>query len=112
MERGCSGFGSMDAIGMLFEWPSTTAGCSAASFSTATDRAVGINAASPLPSTLRGLSGALFTGEDLLCELHIAFRSSGTAIVRKDGLSETWRFRQPNAPGDHGFEYLVLKEFA
>lgn len=75
-----------------------------------TARALGMRAESPLPSTLRCLSG-LFTGEDLLCELDIAFSAARTDVIRNDGLSETRGFGEAYASGDYCREDLIGEEF-
>src|SRR5579871_286585 len=81
-------------------------GVDAASVSTL----VGRRAESPLPSALRCLSGALFMSQDLLCQLDIAFCSSGPDIVGNNWLAEAGSLGQSNAARDDGLEHLVLEE--
>src|ERR1035438_3151963 len=71
---------------------------------------VGKRAESPFPKALRCLSGALFMGEDLLCQLNIAFGPSGSDVVGDYWLAETRGFRQANAAWDHRPEDVVFEE--
>src|ERR1035438_7664811 len=71
---------------------------------------VGRRAESPLPSALRCLSGALFMGEDLLCQLNIAFGPSGSDIVGDYWLTEARGFCETNTAWDDGFEDTVFEE--
>src|ERR1700722_7666230 len=77
----------------------------------ATGGRVGRRALSPLPSTLRALSG-LFTIQNLICQLNIAFRALGTRIVSQNRFPEAWRLGQANTPRDDGSEDLIFEELA
>src|SRR5580700_787584 len=73
---------------------------------------VGRRAERPLPKALRCLSGALFMGQDLLCQLNIAFGAAGADVVRQNRLTETGGFRQANTAWNDGLEDVILEELA
>src|SRR5947209_16917856 len=99
IRRGCSGLGSMPSIGTDRE----------TSCATGAGARVGSSVPSPRPSALRELSG-LFMVENLFGEFDIAFGAARSRIVSQNRLPEARRFRQPNAPRNHGFEDLVLEK--
>src|SRR6185437_15753399 len=115
--RGCSGFGSISvtardrtrfvavswsAIAESKGWPWLGGG---------TGRA-GRRAASPLPSALRVLSGALFMRKDLLGQLNIAFSAPGADVIVQNRLTKARSFSEPDATWNHGFKDLPAEEFA
>src|SRR5487761_1045924 len=63
-----------------------------------------ISALSPLPNAF------LVIGDDLLCELNIAFGAFTTNVVEDYRLSVAWSFRQPHVPWDHSCEDLRAKK--
>src|SRR5579872_129112 len=63
-----------------------------------------ISALSPLPNAF------LVIGDDLLCELNIAFSAFTTNVVEYYGLSVTWGFRKADVPRDHCREDLGAEE--
>src|SRR6185437_1529375 len=63
-----------------------------------------ISALSPLPNAF------LVIGDDLLCELNIAFGTFTTYVVEYDRFSMTWGFRKADIPRDHGGEHLSAEE--
>src|SRR5258708_13045238 len=73
---------------------------------------VGRRAESPLPNALRGLSGALFMGQDLLCQLNVALGAARAQVIRKNGLAEAGVLRQTNAAGNYSAKDALLKEFS
>src|SRR5579885_1419938 len=71
---------------------------------------VGSRADSPLPRALRCLSVPVFMFQDLLGELDIAFRTSGTRIVNQNWLAVTRRLSELYAPRDDRCEDITRKE--
>src|SRR5487761_705952 len=63
-----------------------------------------ISALSPLPNAF------LVIGDDLLCELNIAFSAFTTNVVEYYWLSMTWCFRQADVPGNHCGKHLSAEE--
>ena len=59
---------------------------------------------------MRGLSGALFMSQDLLCQLNIAFGAAGSNVIGDDGFAEAGGFREANAARDDGLEDLIFEE--
>jgi hypothetical protein len=51
-------------------------------------------------------------GQDLLCQLNIAFGASGADVVGQNRLAETGGFCQANAARDDGLEDVVFEELA
>src|SRR6185436_17526616 len=82
--RGWTGFGSISSIRIRVGVSGVGAGCAAAAL--VTGGLFGKSAVSPLPSALRGPSGSLFIGENLLGQLDITFSARGTHIIAQDGL--------------------------
>src|SRR5260221_4040147 len=73
---------------------------------------VGRRAESPLPNALRGLSGALFMGQDLLCQLNVALGAARAQIIRKNRLAKAGGLCQSNAARNYGLKDFLLKEFS
>src|SRR6266436_4654786 len=73
---------------------------------------VGRRAESPLPNALRGLSGALFMGQDLLCQLNVALGAARAQIIRKNRLAKTGSLGKANTPRNYGLKDALLEEFA
>src|SRR5258707_15696056 len=71
---------------------------------------VGRRAESPLPNALRGLSGALFMGQDLLCQLNVALGAARAQVIRKNRLAETGCLSKANTPRNYGLKDALLKE--
>src|SRR6185437_4803267 len=65
-----------------------------------------ISALSPLPNAF------LVIGDDLLCELNIAFSAFTTNVVEYYRLSVAWGFCQTDIPGNHRSENLGAEEAA
>ena len=71
---------------------------------------VGSRAERPLPKALRCLSGVLFMGQDLLCQLNVALGSARADVIGDNRLTETGGFRQTDAARDHGFKDAFSKK--
>src|SRR5258708_6238541 len=71
---------------------------------------VGRRAERPLPNALRGLSGALFMGQDLLCQLNVALGAARAQVIRKNGLTEARGLCQSNAARNYSAKDALLKE--
>src|ERR1700685_2427851 len=74
---------------------------------------LGNRAERPLPSAFRGfLSGSLFMGPHLLCELNICLGPAGFGIVGEDGFPEARGFGQADATGNHCLKDFLAEELA
>src|SRR5260370_36909217 len=73
---------------------------------------VGRRAERPLPNALRCLSGALFMGQDLLCQLNVALGAARAQVVRKNGLAETGGLCEANAARNYGAKDALLKKIS
>src|SRR6202171_3938901 len=107
--RGCNGLGSIRSMETTLAGAPSGAGTS--SGSTAVGRA-GSSAERPLPNALRGLSGALFMSQDLLCKLYVALGAAGAKVVGEDRFAETGGLREPDAARDYGLKYVLIEELA
>src|SRR6266404_9131170 len=90
--RGCKGLGSIRSMETTLAGPPSVEDAGVASMAAGRD---GSSAESPLPNALRGLSGALFMGQDLLCKLNVTLGAAGAKVVGEDRFAETGSFREP-----------------
>src|SRR5580658_8138473 len=72
----------------------------------------GKRAERPLPKALRCLSGTVLTSQDLLCQLNIGLRTTGSHVVYDDRFAIAGCFRQTNAARNNSFEHRFFKETA
>src|SRR5260370_35209904 len=73
---------------------------------------VGRRADRHLPNALRCLSGALFMGQDLLCQLNVGLGAARAQVVRKNRLAEAGGLCEANAARNYSAKDGLLKEFA
>src|SRR5438876_5244433 len=109
--RGCSGLGSICKIGMELMRPVSDGRSRGLGTAVVAGGRLGRRADRPLPKALRcGLSGALCTGEDLLCQLNVAFGATRSDVVGENRFSEAGCLRKANTARNYGSKDSLLEE--